>query len=234
MADEFRIVPADMLLLDVEELMASHGDHAVVVTKEDGSLFGILTVTDLRRGALEYQETPTAGDLATTDIVVALEGQFLADALAQRGAEFLRQLPVVKERNGVRYPIGLLRRNDVLTAYLRLREQRASMDGSQKTAANDEVATIDTVVERESHANGLTLAEMRLPRGVVVTVVEREGNLLVPSGQTRLRTGDRVRLFGDRVALTSALALLDVPEVLPVRRNTKSVPENLDRPLPRH
>lgn len=216
MSRDFRTVDLATLLPDVEELMVRHGDHAVFVLRQDESLYGILTATDLRRARIEDSEAQTAADIATTEPIVAHQGQFLADALTQAGAEAVRQLPVVAERDGRRYPVGLLARNDVLTAYLRSRDQRArngrqlEQDGGED---REEVASAEAVVERDSQANGQTLAELGLPPGVVVTLIERDGQILIPAGKTLLRTGDRVRLFGNRAALTPALALLDVPEV---------------------
>src|SRR5690606_12808756 len=123
------------------------------------------------------------------------------EALSQPGAEAARQLPVVKERDGRLYPVGLLRRHDVLLAYLRGREHIAS--GSVRTLVQnrqraEDVVSSEVPVERTDRANGLTLADLGLPAGAVITSVERDGTMLVPRGQLRLLAGDRVRILSTK------------------------------------
>ena len=219
MTKDYRTVKVGTPIPDVAELMANNGDHAVIVVDDKDSFVGIVTVTDLRRASIEHTNGDTnhgIEEITTKDVIVARSGQFLSDALAQHGAESARQMPVVRERRGVVTPIGLLRRNDVLKAYLRGREQRA-FAGAHHNGDHDveeEVILTEATVERDSQANGLTLAELGLPAGVVVTVIEREGELVVPMGQTLLLSGDHLRLLGSRHVLPAALALLDAPDVL--------------------
>jgi CIC family chloride channel protein len=224
MSKDFRVVQSGTPIPEVAELMAANGDHAAIVVDESGALTGIVTVTDLRRATIDSpngdpHQTPdshqTIEEIATRDVIVARAGQFLSNALAQPDAESARQLPVVEERGGVLTPVGLLRRSDVLVAYLRGREQRAYANLKQtRESAQDEVIMAEATVERESQANGLTLAELGLPAGVIVTVIERDGSLVVPIGQTLLLAGDHVRLLGTRQLLSPALAMLDAPDVM--------------------
>ena len=218
MSHDFRAVTVDTPVSEAAELIASHGDHAALVLDERGSLTGIVTLTDVRRAraARLGEEPATVAEIATRPVIFARKGQFLENALAQPGADTLRQLPVIVEEDGRRTPVGLLRRSDILSAYLRGREQRADIgpNGHRNghSADADEVVVAEATVERNSWANGLTLAELGLPAGVVVTVVERDGHLLVPSGQLRLLSGDHVRLLGARNRLTLALGMLDAPD----------------------
>jgi Trk K+ transport system NAD-binding subunit len=43
---------------------------------------------------------------------------------------------------------------------------------------------------------GRPLSEMDLPQGVMVILVRREGDVIYPRGETRLRLGDRLTLMG--------------------------------------
>jgi len=218
MSRDFRAFKTNTAISEAEEEMAGHADHAALVVDEAGGLAGIVTVTDISRwysnnGA---SEAHVVADIATKRVIMAREGEFLAGALAQPGAELARQLPVVTEHNGVLLPVGLLRRNDVLTAYLRGRERRAQIKGDSRNGdpeRDQEIVTMEVTLERNSPANGLALAELGLPVGVVVTVIERDGQPLVPTGHTTLTTGDHVRLLGTRPSLSAALVLLDLPEV---------------------
>ena len=64
-------------------------------------------------------------------VITARPSQRVADALAQPGAEGLRQLLVVEGNGRQRRTVGLLRRSDVVAAYLRARD-RGSADHSAR------------------------------------------------------------------------------------------------------
>ena len=212
MSRKFRAVPVTATLGEVATQLARHGDHAALVVTEDNDLAGIVTVDDLQAAAASEvaSESSLVGDIATRDVIVAQPGQFVADALAQTGADSARQLPVVEERGGHLVPVGVLRRNDVLVAYLRGRERLALSAARSRPAGDggelEEVISTEIAVERASRANGVTLAELGLPRDAVVTAVERDGHLIVPRGQLRLLAGDRLRLLGSRRALAVGMS----------------------------
>ncbi|MEO0559809.1 MAG: TrkA C-terminal domain-containing protein [Bacteroidota bacterium] len=44
---------------------------------------------------------------------------------------------------------------------------------------------------------GKQLKEVRLPTGVLVALVHRDGDIAVPSGSTVLEAGDRLTMLGD-------------------------------------
>ena len=82
--------------------------------------------------------------------------------------------------------------------------------------AVDDLVAVDYIVEHGHRANGLTLAEIRLPSDAVVTAVERDGVVLVPRGRLRLLTGDRVRV------MTSAEVGPEVARMFATARPRKS------------
>ncbi|MEZ4503530.1 MAG: chloride channel protein [Dehalococcoidia bacterium] len=202
MSRAFDTISADATLAEAARRFSVGDHHALLVVDADGGLTGIVTVPDLERAttADAPDETPIT-EVATTNVVTARVGQFVADALAQPGAEGARQLPVVSDRGDLLVPVGLLRRSDVVVAYLRGRERRAG------AIRNDggEVLSAEIPIERLDDANGLTLAELGLPPDTVVTAVERAGRVLVPRGGLRLLAGDRLRLLGSSEALPAAL-----------------------------
>ena len=67
------------------------------------------------------------------------------------------------------------------------------------------------VVERRlyaaSPAAGVSLAEMRPPRGLIVGAVVRNGKVFVPHGSDRLEVGDLVILFVREEELTTVQLL---------------------------
>jgi len=189
----------DERVVDVAARLASSGRHAVLVVDDGGALRGIATIPDFEQEAAAGDEERRMGEIATRRVVTARVGQFVAEAIAQAGAEIARQLPVVREQDSRLIPVGLLTRADVVLAYARGRQRLTDATARARARGRNDaegVASVEIVVERTDAANGLTLAELRLPREAVVTAVERDGTVLVPRGQLRLLTGDRVNLLG--------------------------------------
>lgn len=60
---------------------------------------------------------------------------------------------------------------------------------------DDEVEVIEAVVGEDSRLTRAKLADLGLPRGVLVAALEREGRILVPAGGEQIRAGDRVLLI---------------------------------------
>jgi CIC family chloride channel protein len=212
MSRTFETVPLGAPLESVANRLSESGQHAVLVVDEDGSLAGIVTLTDLERAAAGEDGATPVSQIMTRNVVTARVGQFISEALGQPGAEAARQIAVTNDRDPLHrnVPVGLLRRNDMVLAYLRGRERLASASERSRIRGegnpDDEVVMTEMPIERLDRANGQTLAELRLPAGAVVTAVERDGSVLVPRGQLRLLAGDRVRILANRDVLDAVLA----------------------------
>jgi len=135
MSRPFVSVREDEPLAAVVARLSSTADHAALVVDAGGALVGIVTTTDLARGAAGALAEAPVSEVATRRVVTAHVGQLIADALAQPGAESARQLPVIGERDGCRVPLGLLRRSVVVVAYLRGRERLASASARARARA---------------------------------------------------------------------------------------------------
>ena len=72
--------------------------------------------------------------------------------------------------------------------------------------------TIGLTIEEKSHALGFTLAELPLPIGAILGVVERDLNVFIPTGDTRLRVGDKVVLFASIENMPRALEIMEGTE----------------------
>jgi CBS domain-containing protein len=203
MTHHFEVVEAAMPIARVANRLASSGQFAALVEDTAGLPSGIVTLGDLERAAAS--ETPPdqpVGGIATRDLVVARPEQTLAEALSQPGAEALRQLPVVVTSDGATRVVGMLRRSDVVAAYLRSRDREsviARRAHDMTAAAHDGGVTVhDFRVGGESTAVGATLGDLGLPGDVLVTRVIREGILLIPRGDLRLQPGDVLEVLAPR------------------------------------
>ncbi|MGI8549967.1 MAG: chloride channel protein [Dehalococcoidia bacterium] len=212
MSRRFETVAESMPLTRVANRLASAGRYAALVINGQGALVGIATLRDLRQAvaaAGDNDRDRPIGTIATRRVIVARATQTVAEALAQPGAEGLRQLPVVEEQAGKRVPVGLLQRSDVLAAYLRGRDRQALIARRANTLASahpTDVITVEVLVGPTDAAAGRSLAELQLPRDAIVTAVLRDGTVLIPHGQLTVEPGDRVQLTTTAVMRETALA----------------------------
>jgi CIC family chloride channel protein len=118
MTKDFQNVPASLPLGELEERFKSAGQRGLLVMDEANEMLGIVTVSDLESALREGRDTATAGDIATRSVVTAYPDQSLRSALLQIGAEQVGRIPVVTRENK-RVVAGVLRRHDIIGAYIR-------------------------------------------------------------------------------------------------------------------
>lgn len=58
---------------------------------------------------------------------------------------------------------------------------------------------IEFDVQTEHRCVGKSLVQLDLPHGITISMLHREGNILVPDGFTRLRVGDKLTILADSV-----------------------------------
>ena len=143
---------------------------------------------------------------------MATAGQTVAEALAQSGAESLRQLPVVEIRDGRRAPIGVLSRSDVVAAYLRARDRHSQLTQQRRAISQHDdsrhLTAVEIVVASGSDLIGKTLAEIAMPTDSIITSIHRNGTSLIPRGLTRIAAGDRLALLASEERRAELIALL--------------------------
>jgi CIC family chloride channel protein len=191
----------------VANVLASSGEHSALVVDEAGRLDGIVTLRDLEEAASEGADR-RVGDIATRRVLYARPTQTIAEAFAQPGAEGLRQLPVIGGREGEPTPIGLLRRSDVLKAYLRTRDRQMRVDRQARLLADrhqGDVVALELEVAPTSPVVGRSLSELELPRDAMITSVLRDGKVMIARGHTRLESGDRLQILASTAVREAVL-----------------------------
>ena len=210
MRRRFETVDASQTIKRAANRLSIAQAHFALLLDEDGALNGIVTTGDFAKAADDSTDRPVS-EIATKRVISCEADDSVSDALALPGAEALRQIPVVERRDGKDYPIGILNRSDVVAAYLRSRDRQAQIARRARSIERENpqgVERVDLQVGEPDAAAGRSLAELGLPSTAVVTVVIREGKLLVPRGQLRLAVGDHVQI------LTSAEARDTVIEAI--------------------
>lgn len=176
--------------------LAEHLDHVLVLEGE---------ITDA--GLLDE------ADVESSDVVVALTGEDDANVLAclyakSKGA---------KETIAVVHRLALLPLLDDVGIDAALSPRTASANGVLRFVRSDvtEVATflhgeaevIEIVVKEGSRADGSLVADLRLPKEVLIGAIVRDGKAQIARGRSMLRSRDHLVIFAMPDALDDATHL---------------------------
>lgn len=199
-------VPADMTLSQLLEEFDRTRHHGFPVLDAEGHLFGMVTLQDLQR-ALERGlplDTPVSA-VATRRPQVVFPDESMASALEKLGRLGVGRLPVVS-REDPRKLVGIVRRDDILRAYNLALTRRAEL---QHRAAQlslrrlDGTEFIEIMITPDAGCVGRTIRELSqaLPSDAVfVSIRRRNGQVVIPHGDTVIQAGDRITCFASSSA----------------------------------
>src|SRR5699024_10937579 len=134
--------------------------------------------------------------IATRPVTTIFPDESLSEAVRRMGVRDIGQLPVV-ERSSPGHPIGLLRRNDIVRAYSQamLKRMEHERKGPVQPSELRGTQIVEAVIGAKSPLAGFRIAELQLPDTALIIAVEREGQTVIPHGQTELVRGDRLMLL---------------------------------------
>jgi trk system potassium uptake protein len=165
--------------------LAERLEHAVV-------LEGEITDSDL----LSQEE------IGRQDVVIALTGDDDANILAclfakASGAKetiaVIHRLALLPLLHGAGIDVAISPRTAIANAVLRF--VRGGEISSVTTFLEGEAEILELTVKEQSLADGAVVAELPLPRDVLIGAVVRDGNAEIARGRTKLRDMDRVIAF---------------------------------------
>jgi H+/Cl- antiporter ClcA/CBS domain-containing protein len=133
-------------------------------------------------GGMIDATAPTVPDSAHLDVAV--------DALTSAPVPWV---PVV---DGDRRVVGIVASSDVVRGY-----RLGLLASLQQAGGTGAAGTDDVTVVAGSALDGRMLREAGLPADVLITTMQRQRDLLVPDGSTRLRPGDRLVVIGSAEAI---------------------------------
>ena len=200
MSTNVPLVTEDTDLQELTLAMSRSRGTVLAVTDEEGRFRGLVSATDLT-AALER----TDQDLVASDISVASPQRVYPDDQLGHVVELmaegdLRQLPVVA-RWDERRLLGMISQRDVLRQVARRGPRRA---GTTRRAAPVRrligAVQIEFTVEPESGLVGRELREIQLPEGSIVTIIHRQGTVVIPRGQVTVEAGDQLTILAEPVA----------------------------------
>jgi hypothetical protein len=164
------------------------------VVSED-RLVGIVTVTDLDRAS---GPDAAVSSVMTEGPVTAFPGMPVSAALARMAALGIGRLPVVDDDRPGHY-IGMFRRDSVVRAYhvaLGDSADRQMYRETHRQRIQPGARFFEVPVPTRSAAHGRRVREIEWPEGATLVSVRRGGSVLIPHGDTELRTGDTITAFG--------------------------------------
>ncbi len=194
-------VPATMPLAELAREFQRTGHHGFPVLDEEGNLYGVVTLQDLRNG-LERKDANglTAGDIATRDVLTVFPDEPMWVALKRMGIRDIGRIPVV-DRENPRRLVGLVRRSDIVRAYhlgiVRKAEIRHRTE-RLRLGKLDHTEFVDITLPEGCPVVGKRVAEVEWPPDCVVVSIRRGRDVIIPHGRTILQAGDKVTFFLDQ------------------------------------
>jgi chloride channel protein, CIC family len=212
-------VPPSMTLDELQREFDMSRSHGFPVA-EDGRLVGIVTVTDLARATELAVEDALAGSVGTGDLTVGdictrkpltvTPEDPVFRALRRMATLDVGRLPVVAPDDHSRL-VGMLRRVDLVKGYQRaITRSMGAQQRRQSSQLRDLVGAtfVELLLASGAPAENKAVREVSWPRSTVVTAVRRQGQAIMPNGDTVLRAGDEIVVLADRDATDQVRELL--------------------------
>lgn len=203
MSSEIESISAEATLAEAANLFSVSGRHGLAVTDVDGLFWGVLTISDLRKGLQSSQniEQVKVHEVASSGkkAVVAYPDESIGVVLNRMASAGVGRLPVI-DREDRRKLEGWLSRRNIIQAYELSLTRRAEVQHQTKQMQLRNIhGTEFEVVELEEGdpAVGKTIAQIaaRMPRDCVVVSIQRGNEMIIPHGDTVLQAGDKITTF---------------------------------------
>ncbi len=176
---------------------AGHRQESLILVDEAGSLYGVVSPEEVWRAIGEEKGALPVGDVASRNVITVFPDQSVEEAMRLFALYDYRMLPVVSRTNPAEV-VGVLGRSDALAAYST--HTMHSFETTRKVQllrelAKDQGVFREMVLLGASPLAGRTLADTHLPPQCLLVTVTRNGDVLIPHGNTVLKPGDRVLFF---------------------------------------
>lgn len=188
-----RVVVSDhSKVRDALDRLRQRGVPSAPAVDDDLRYLGVVDVAGLEQADPDA-EIATAG-VVDSGVASVLESRHLDVVLESLASWRVHWLAVVDAERRV---VGTVAGSDLVGAYRRT----LASNLEHATLLAESAGVADLRVDRTSPLCGRTLAEANLPRGVLITTIERERLVLTPGGDTRLEANDRLTALGTPLAL---------------------------------
>ena len=214
MLREISALPLDFPVADLGERFLQTGIHGFAVVTEDGSLFGIVSVSDYRRalagefGSLEYLGVE---EIATRDLITVYPDETVGEALKRMSPRDLSRLPVVA-RDDPLHLVGMIRRSDIVRSYdvalsrraaLRHKVQQFRLDALTPEGVN----IVEIPVQPGSRCAGMQMKDIPWPEDSLIASLRHGRQVFIPHGKTLIKQGDVLIVVAEGSALEAVRSL---------------------------
>jgi len=203
MSHDFNVISMNDTLSKLSTLLNQTSSHGVVVLDDDGKLFGIITVSDLRNvisSDLNLNDTKVK-DIATkrADLLVTYPDETIGQALYRMGSRGLGRLPVVS-REDPGLILGLVRRQNIIRAYHLALTRRSEITRRVKQLEiekQDHFEVIHLLVNEDSAIAGKKVSEIAslLPEDSLLVSIKQDGRGVIPHGSTLISPNDYLTII---------------------------------------
>jgi CIC family chloride channel protein len=178
------------------DLFLQTNSHGFPVVDRSGRLKGIVSLTDLRSATESAPEGKTlrVKDVANRNLVVAFPDESVRLVLRRMAPRDLSRLPVVA-RNDPSKLLGIVRRNDVIRAYEIGTLRRSEVQPGTELTRFPGAQASQFHIRDGAAVAGKELKDAGLPRECVVISISRDGDLVIPHGDTLLLPRDQVTVL---------------------------------------
>ena len=217
MTDDPDTLPADMSLARAREEFRRTRHHGFPVV-DGGRLVGVCTLSDLARAGAErtgelgaeQDATITVADICSHRPLTVTPLDPVYRALRRMATLDVGRLPVVADHDHSRL-VGLIRRSDLVKAYRQaVTRSLATQQRKELQRLRDLSGTqfIEARVTARAPVAGSCVREVAWPAHTLLTSIQRQGDLVMPSGDTELMEGDQVSAITDRDHVAQVRELL--------------------------
>jgi CIC family chloride channel protein len=195
-------VQVDTTINELADVFARTHHHGLLVVDEQDKLWGIVTITDLEENVRQGGSRDiTVSDIGTPwpHLKVAYPDESLGDALARMAPRGLGRMPVVSREDPYEL-LGLIRRQDIITAYDLALTRRANISHLTRQAQSqtkEAMEFVDVHLSAGDPVIGKTVAQLSgdLPTESVLVSITRNRRVVIPHGNTLFEAGDQVTAF---------------------------------------
>ena len=184
-------------LADAAEFFDMTTHHGAPVVNDTGRLVGVLSLSDIAAAGGPSRDK-TVGEVMSRDPITITSDVPVSMALARMASMGVGRLPVVSDDVSHRV-IGMFRRVSVVNAYeraLSMSKGRELYRERKRIRSQPGADFFELTVEADSAIANKVIAEITWPTDIVLVSIRRGTTVLVPHGDTPLRIGDVLTVFG--------------------------------------